>query len=549
MPWLFDNISYPVECTYTQSRGVQADAVMMKFLPQGGAIPAVGTLTLSWSATTVTLPNCIVDHDTLNYHPDGIHHVVLAWDRRKRWEYAPPISGFYNVRQTGAWVVAQQKNLRELVTLLLDQMGETSADVSAVPNTIYPAVRWMCEKPAVILEELMQEFGLDLVLGFGSEDVTIVQLGSGSALPTGFEFVQSQTADPRYRPRWIRACFAPTRVQARFLMEAVGLEEDLETWSLIDDLLYKPAAGWGREDPYDMQTVNATYGEFAWQIATSTVYRAYRIKTFSDDSLTIPDGSGVLTDIKEVLPLLGQLVEAESPRTDSYRPVRLFGSHYREVKEQGQPDTQEVTPISFDLTQYPYHFDAENGMVIFSRPLFSVVDDQFVPAELYMEASFNVYDPTTFAPLAYEKDVSFDLNGDNYLPITIPNIFKTSVISYTSLHVATGSTNNESALDTIAVDEAAVIAAKMPDTFSESKVYCVPVLTVRLDGAISQVRHHMTNGEGRGAVNRTTAGRFVEFDREVYRRTERFAFMQGLRRGAERRWQKAIGRRRGPSDE
>lgn len=550
MTWSFTGISYPVELVYTQTRGVAPDSLMLTFLPQTGNLPASGTATLQWDADSVTLPSCFVDVSTLQVHPRGVVHTVLAWDRRYYWQYAQPISGYYNVLRVGARVSAKEKTLRQLCELLLQQMGEATPDVSGVPATLYPEVRWECEQPHLMLEQLMQEHSLVLVLGFGSETVKVTQAGSGAALPTTNIFSSTLTGDAKVRPRWVRTCFGASRMQARFKLEAVGLE-DRSTWLPIDDLTYRPTTtNWTKEDPYSFPTVRAVAGEEDHALAMASVFRAYRISAFSDDSLTLPDGSGTISSVEQVLPLLGKLLDTEDPRTGtSYKPVRLFGAHWREVSEQGQPDKFENTAVDFEITHYNFSIDLQNGMIFFHEPVFQVLSEEFVPAELYLEVSFNVRSATNFAPLRKEIDVSLDTSGTGYLSAKRPEIFYKSVVSYNSTHAATGSTNNQSDLNAIAAAQAAVVAASLSASFGQVTTYSIPKLNVRLDGAIAQVRHAITNGEKNDPVNRTTASRFIEFDRRIPSRSQRVAHAQSLMSMNQMRWQEALRRREDPGDE
>lgn len=552
MGWSFTGISYPVECVYTQTRGVHPDIALLKFLPQVANFPTAGTLTFSYGASTATLPNCIVDTSSLQYHGDGIHHIARVLDRRERWKNAAPINGYYNIARAGTRISSREKTLRQLITILLTHLGEGSADVSAVPTTVYPEVRWKSEPAHLVLEALMQEHGLDLTLGFGSEAVTIVVLGTGSALPVGDEFMASLTADPKLRPRWIRTVFGESQMQGRFELEAVGLETEGE-WLPIDDLSYAPAGSlWTKEDPYNLPTVLAATGLAEWTLGMKTVFRAYRIKNFSDGTLTTPDGSITVSDISDILPLKPYLLDVEDIRLgDSYRPFRIYGRHFREVKEKGQPSEFETTGKTFELGYAHGQLDYENGVIIFDDPIFLVdtITDSFGPAELWLECTFGVKDQTNFAPVQYYKDTSFDTGGYGYHTLMEPNLFAKSVISYDSDHMQTGATTNQTSLDAVAAAKAAIAAASLSNSLSEMKVYSIPKLTIRCDGAIMQVQHIMTNGEGNHAVNRTRASRFREFDRGIPTKAQRFAHSQSLIGGLRDRWKTALNNREDPSDE
>lgn len=550
MVWSYPGVSYPVEMQYTQTRGVHPDVIAMKFLPQLTTVPTIGTLTMSWDVT-ITLPNCLVDTMSMQMHPDGVHQVIAAWDRRWLWAMAEPITGYYNIRRAGADVSSTTKNLRQLVTILLNAMGEASPSVSDVPATVYPQVRWFCDPPHIVLEELMKEHHLDLCLGFGSEAVTVVQTGTGANLPTGNEFMDTLTIDPRQRPRWIRTCFGPTRVQARFELEAVGLTEDGSSWELIDDLPYAPAGTrWEREDPYQMPTVFEVSGAAAHDRAISTVFRAYRIVRFANGSLAVPGGLGTLGSIEDILPLINKTLQTEQARTGgSYKPFRVFGQHQRVVRQKGQPDILEDTPVGFELTHYTTHLDTENGIILFDDPVFRIVSDNFVPANLFLEVSFEIMDEDTFAPQSLHVDTSVDTSGLGYMVLRKFDAFRRVIANYDTDHFLLGVTDNESDLETLADAEAAVVAASLTASLSGVKMYSIPKLAIRLDGAINQVRHVLTNGEGRDPVNRTIAGRFSEFDRKVPSQSRRFSHAQGKERGSTRRVKSSKEKKRDSSDE
>jgi len=289
-------------------------------------------------------------------------------------------------------------------------------------------------------------------------------------------------------------------------------------------------------------------GDAIWQIGLSTVYRTYRIKAFADDTLNIPNGSGTLGSINEVLPLEGKLLSSEDPLQVTYKPFRVFGAHWRIVREKGQPDVPEVTAKDFELSHYRIHFDPSAGTITFDDPVFSVESGLFVPAELYLECSFGLTNTTTNAPTVYHKDTSFDTGGYGYYTVRVPDQFAQVVVAYDADQIVTGSTNNQSTLDSIAALEAAALVASMSSSFSEVKVYSQPQLSVRLDGAITQVQHISTHGELRHAVNRTTASRFGEFDRNIPSRKQRAAYLQSLLTAAQSRWQVNQLRKRDPSD-
>ena len=175
--------------------------------------------------------------------------------------------------------------------------------------------------------------------------------------------------------------------------------------------------------------------------------------------------------------------------------------------------------------------------------------DEFLPADLYLECTFEVKDQTNFAPIQYYKDTAFDGSGYGYYTHHEPTLFGKSVISYDSAHEPTGATTNQADLDAVAAARAAVLEASMSNELHQVKVYSIPKLATRCDGAIMQVMHIMTNGEGNHAVNRTSASRFREFDKRAPTQAQKFAHSQSILQGLERRWQTALTLREDPSDE
>lgn len=141
MAWSFPGVSYPVELIYTQTLGFQPDIVLMRSLPQSGAVPIEGTVTLTWGAVTITLPNCVVDLGSVNLTDDGKFLLFKTFDRRERWKLAAPLSGEYNTIRAGAFTAARQRTLRQLGTILMTALGEAGADVSVLPTNVYPRYR------------------------------------------------------------------------------------------------------------------------------------------------------------------------------------------------------------------------------------------------------------------------------------------------------------------------------------------------------------------------------------------------------------------------
>lgn len=549
MGWTLTNISYPVECVYTQTLGVRPDIAMLTCLPQAGAFPRLGTLNLTWDATTVTLPDCQLDLARLSLHGNGWQIRIPAIDRRWRWQYAAPISGAYNVVRVGAYISTFKKNLRELATILLTAIGEASADVSALPTTIYPEVRWENVAPVEALEQLLETFGYSVALNFGAEAVKVVQLGVGTTLPTTNVFVPSTTFDPKIRPRWVRTCFGQSIGQYRFRAYPVALETD-NTWVEPGLVSYEPADGWVKENPEILPTVFVAGNEDNYNRAAASVFRAYRIEKFADETLNVPAGGSIggvaLPSIESILPIQNRGLTSEYARSSgAYRPIRVWAKHDRKVRIKGNPEAvRDQVDKNYEITRYDFHFDGESGLLIFDEPLFYVDDSGYQFAEVYVEAAVNVFDGTTNGPKTYSKDISFDTGGTGYVTVRNPELREEVVISYASNHVVSSSSHNQTSLDAVATANAAQISASMVDSAGQDIIYSIPKLTIRCDGAIRQVQHIMTNGEQEHAVNRTRASRFIEFDRNIPTRAQRIAHAKAVTDSINDRWRESLAKRR-----
>jgi hypothetical protein len=129
-----------------------------------------------------------------------------------------------------------------LATLLLDAMGETSYDVADLPTDPRPKVEWDYENPAAALASLCDELGFKVVLQLDGT-VALRQAGFGAALPSGPQMSISTEIDPPERPDKITVITGRSRFQADVKLKAVGLDTDGKI-KPINDLSYKPAAGW-----------------------------------------------------------------------------------------------------------------------------------------------------------------------------------------------------------------------------------------------------------------------------------------------------------------
>ena len=122
--------------------------------------------------------------------------------------------------------------------------------MSVLPTNVYPPVSWLCDDVVKVAQELFESHGFSVTLGYGSEVVKVVRLGTGATLSTTGRFIGSETLDPKLRPQYVMNCFQPSVWQLRLKLEAVGQENGV--WVPIDSLSYKPAGGWEVTPPYSL---------------------------------------------------------------------------------------------------------------------------------------------------------------------------------------------------------------------------------------------------------------------------------------------------------
>ena len=526
MSWAFTGIVDPVEAIYSQGLGFTPDVAVLRFNPQLSALPTSGTLTLTWDAMSITLPNCVVDLGSMRYTDDGFYMMLKVLDRRERWTRAAPISGEYNTLRAGS--KARVMSLRQLASTLFTALGEASAVVSALPTDIYPPVSWRCDDVVEVLEALLTEYGYSVALGFGSEAVTAVKLGTGAAVSTVDMFVGSDTIDPKLAPRYMRNCFGDSVAQVRLKMEAVGLDTD-GTWKLIDSLSFTPAAGWTRVSPYSLNEATVALTDDQRVEARAYVRSAYRVKGFADGTWNVPDGSETLTALDQILPIEGSLLSVEDLRPDdSYENLRVYGKYFQFPDEQAQPFIGGNTVIGDRVLGRRFRFDGENGLLIFSEPIYWMNGSDVEPAELWVEVTIRIRNSTNGSWRHYEYDVDAQPTGTGYYTIKHEDRAET-IVEYNSSHGVTGFSTNAGSLNALGVAAASAAAGMFATAASQYVAYNQPKLALRCDGAIQQIQHTMTCGEHGHAVNRTTVSRNYEFDRKVPSRAQRVAHLRAMK--------------------
>ena len=131
-------------------------------------------------------------------------------------------------------------------------MGEPVFEIGDLPginnDQDLPAVDWVWANPAQALAELVEPFGCRVVWRPFSDDVVIRQVGFGADLPDIDYESFTPAIDLPERPSRLAVVGAETAYTCAFALEAVGQEPWGEI-KPINELSYKPAAGWSVSPP------------------------------------------------------------------------------------------------------------------------------------------------------------------------------------------------------------------------------------------------------------------------------------------------------------
>lgn len=401
---------------YTMSRGVQASAGILT-TPVTTQVPAsISDFVATYEGTTLTLTDCLVSDCFVDSTESGETLRITFEDRRWRWPFTE-IVGRYNVRQNKNTIL-YEKTPQQLATLLLDAMGETLYDVSALPNLTRPYMDWRNSRCDVELNFLLSSLDCDIVPDLSTGGLIVVKLGTGATLPTG-PYLMNPSAAIGYAtgPEQVRVITANARYQCLFECEAVGIEADGSIVP-VASLSYIPLDGWELEDPEDFDGVEGTYTEDGVtreyrDLALMSVDRWFRIKRVVHDGYDYvydpggPDettfgpgaaelnppgfeeaqfsGAPDLTAVEQLLPLLPDLNDTFTHPVigEKQRQMRLYGTWYDDTYESDHDNWPPGT-----MWQEGFDVDLERGIVKLPRPVryLNTTTDEEEPAIFYLYA-------------------------------------------------------------------------------------------------------------------------------------------------------------------
>jgi len=503
--------------TYTQNRGVAPDKISFKIIPQQTAIAAVGDVVMTFAGDSVTITDCLADKSNIYMSELGFTGTITFEDRRWRWSRFTPFNAHYNEYDAnGDPIIESERSLRGIFLDLMTHIGEGDADLSQVSGTLFPEVDAQCAQADSLLQLLADQFGYAICLGFGSDPVSVWPIGSGNVLSTtGSEMAYSEALDPPTPPQYMQVCFGTSEAQARFTTVAVGLDTDGEIKEL-NDLSYTPSGGWQNE-PAHMPNVLAEFGQDEQELAEETVRRWYLVDGFVDSDLELPDGSGVLESLSQILPFHDKLLEVN--RKDdgvAHPPPKVFTKRSR-YKWPGVRETRKSDNPDID-----YEFDRYLGLVKFKKPIHLFVPGGgLLPAEVWVEAAFKVRDSVTRQFFHYVVTTEVDAAGAGYKTHREESLHARSIVLYDSDHAQTSIVSNQASLDSYAAGVINQLVGLYQFTARKEVWYNRLMNGIRIDGIVSQIRHCISDGTDGEPGHFTIASENIEFDMFVRRVADR----------------------------
>lgn len=407
----FRGVTAHLEVQVTLTHGISPSQFLVQ-VPPGTPVQEAGTFSLVFGGTRIDFPDCKVDRVDLS-HLNGLRVWNLTLlDRRWKWKDCGQISGYYNIREgdatnNAAGIPRQirkgtEKNLRELMKLCLDAMGEKSANISQVPKDIYPEIEWDYENPAVALAKLADMGKFRIVLTLANR-IELWPSGVGKQLTTQQAIDYEATIDPPERPDSLIFAGSRKLYECDIPLEAVCRSTKGE-WLPINDpgITYKPEtkpidgnywcffdSDFGN-DIFDTPVTTVHGIKTLRDLAKADVYRKYRPKL----PAAIP-GLGTIETIDRIAPLLPYRLRPEeytqANKSPKPRPPVVWGVFSREeappemFRAIADPvrllDAKGNPPAELTIEE-GIQVDERTGLVSFDRPRY-----QFGKSFINVEAS------------------------------------------------------------------------------------------------------------------------------------------------------------------
>lgn len=395
---MLSTISFPgidsiLSGTYTRAHGISPGIAELECAPQSNSLRLTGPLTFQCDGDSFTFQNCQVIQGTSFRTVGGATRwMIQVADRRWKWQFGA-IYGEYNRRDQAnnlipdedKPVIGKKKSAQELAKLLLEAMGESSFNVSVMPNDVYPHVAWIGVNPAQELANLCDLMGCRVALKV-DDLVSIVRPGIGAFLPDGPVTQNSLVIDPPEPPDSIEVVGQPVRVQTRLELEAVGEESD-GSIKPIDELSYKPSNGWSSAPSFDDITNKQDRNR-----AKRSIFRLYRVRDYIAVNCPSLPKAAIASDIQQILPISEELAETYTDpitKRQEHKRGKIYGIYNTKII--GSPKTNSSETINYEF-KGSWSLDGERGLIRFDDLMykFSTATGTYAAAELKLECSFNI---------------------------------------------------------------------------------------------------------------------------------------------------------------
>lgn len=460
--WSFPGLQNILGGEFTDVRGASPSVCTLWIAPQDQIDLSPGTLTLTFGNTVLNFPGFAMQKAYLRKWHDGGRQIwsLQLLDRRWKWSLGT-ISGEWNRRlPDGSVDTATKKSPAELAGLLLDAMGESGYNTSAMPSGMWPYANWRATNPANALARLCESVGCDIVCG---ETVKIVRVGQGLELPVGrHPFYRYR---PISRPTTLVLQGGRNLYQTKLKLEPIAYETSWEQ-KRLNDVTYKPTAGWNREHPliFDGLTGNNLTA------AKSSIYKVFRVKEQQNGGLSVPGYTGQIEKVTQYVLRDTQITTAED--LDDYKraaPAYIDGTFWNYSDDPTDSESQRYYG--------QWKLDKEALLVEFPQPMFGLDSSYLVEdPTLYLNTSYSLKDKDG-KDVLYSKSRNIGGSGGS-LVVRRPEVFAT---------IANGTSTADQA-DQEAEAYLGAIAGRYESQWSYEMEY-PGWLTGSLDGKIEQVRY------------------------------------------------------------
>lgn len=444
MPLTVPGFNYPIRATGVLLRGTQPSRFLVEAAPQPTAFNTNGNLRIASNGQAFLVSDAALESYHLRHNGDRDSHAILTGsyvDRRWKWKTCA-ISGNYNRRLLDNSIIFSaaapwKKSARELFAMIFAAVGEPGADVTSAPANVYPEFTFQSLPADQALDYLCDICSCSIVITT-SNKLKVVALGVGNQLVrTAVKSRINCEVRIGALPSQVALTCGPSVFQSRLLLEAVGLDTDGKIRP-INNLSYKPAAGWSREYPTHFPSVDQDKRHLAFQ----TVWRWFRPKSQVNGGLTIPGVAVQVNSPMQYRLLPWMAVPGENYDTPCLIPARMFGQFYPEQ------DFARNTPKKASLPA-PFKIIPEMGIIEFEYPQWQAGDgsqntDGFYEPFLYVETAYNLMLADGSGLHAFYRSQQTEMPTNTWaMPIYHPELWYCHRVNYAANGFnVTGSTSN-----------------------------------------------------------------------------------------------------------